>query len=105
MELIARTAPDDELTLDLDSVTLNGQRYGVDMESARRIEGWNWGKPAHNMSALGGGKGAAIEAAAGTAGRSRTSDHCRSADKRVVRPWQLNCSAMHLLLRPKGAFP
>jgi len=85
-ELVVRRGPDDELVLDLDSVTVHGRRYGVDA-TRNRIGGGvdirNSGiganrETARNVgggallgailgAAIGGGDGAAAGAAAGAA--------------------------------------
>ena len=81
VELIARTAPDNDLILDLESVTVNGQRYGVETDT-QRVESRD-GLGANRRTGefvgggallggiigaiAGGGKGAAIGAAAGAA--------------------------------------
>jgi len=81
VELIARSAPDGDLILDLDSITVNGQRYGIDTDSQRveskegiganRRTGEYVGGGALLGGIIGaiagGGKGAAIGAAAGAA--------------------------------------
>jgi hypothetical protein len=81
VELIARHARDNDLVLDLDSVTVNGQRYAVDTDTQRvasrdgiganRRTGEFVGGGAILGSIIGaiagGGKGAAIGAAAGAA--------------------------------------
>ena len=81
VELEARDVRDGDLILDLDSVTVNGRRYGV-RAAAERIEtsraGVDSGKAAQYIgggallgtiigAVAGGGKGAAIGAAAGAA--------------------------------------
>jgi len=81
VELEARDVRDGDLILDLDSVTVNGRRYGVSA-AAERIEtsrgGVDSGKAAQYIgggallgtiigAVAGGGKGAAIGAAAGAA--------------------------------------
>lgn len=83
VELMVREAPDRDLILDLESVTVNGQRYALETES-ERIEsqrgpglGANHGTAEHVgggavLGAIigaiaGGGKGAAIGAGAGAA--------------------------------------
>ena len=83
VELLVREAPDRDLILDLESVTVNGQRYALETES-ERIEsqrgpglGANHGTAEHVgggavLGAIigaiaGGGKGAAIGAGAGAA--------------------------------------
>jgi len=81
VELIARTEPDNDLILDLESVTVNGQRYGIDTDS-KRVESRD-GIGANRRTGeyvgggallggiigaiAGGGKGAAIGAVAGAA--------------------------------------
>jgi DUF3011 family protein len=81
VELIARRARDNDLILDLDSVTVNGQRYSIDTDTQRiesreglganRRTGQYIGGGAILGSIIGaiagGGKGAAIGAAAGAA--------------------------------------
>jgi hypothetical protein len=85
-ELVVRRGPDDELVLDLDSVTVHGRRYGVDATRNRISSGVdvrNSGiganrETARNVgggallgailgAAIGGGDGAAAGAAAGAA--------------------------------------
>jgi hypothetical protein len=85
-ELVVRRGPDDELVLDLDSVTVHGRRYGVDATRNRISTGVdvrNSGiganrETARNVgggallgailgAAIGGGDGAAAGAAAGAA--------------------------------------
>lgn len=81
VELIARTEPDDDLILDLESITVNGQRFGVDTDT-QRVESKDGiganrrtGKYVGGGALLGGiigaiaggGKGAAIGAVAGAA--------------------------------------
>jgi hypothetical protein len=76
-ELLVRSAPDGDLVLDLESITVGGQRYEVSA-SAERIEGRgrDTGRAAEFVGGgallgtiigaiAGGGKGAAIGAAAG----------------------------------------
>jgi len=81
VELIARTEPDKDLILDLESVTVNGERYGINTESqpieskdgigANRRTGEYVGGGALLGGIIGaiagGGKGAAIGAVAGAA--------------------------------------
>lgn len=81
VELIARTARDNDLVLDLESVTVNGQRYGIETDTQRidsrdgiganRRTGEFVGGGALLGGIIGaiagGGKGAAIGAAAGAA--------------------------------------
>ena len=85
-ELVVRRGPDNELVLDLDSVTVNGRRYGVDATRNRLgggIDIRNSGIGANKETArnvgggallgailgavIGGGDGAAAGAAAGAA--------------------------------------
>jgi hypothetical protein len=85
-ELVVRRGPDNELVLDLDSVTVNGRRYGVDATRNRvggGIDIRNSGIGANKETArnvgggallgailgavIGGGDGAAAGAAAGAA--------------------------------------
>ena len=81
VELIARRARDNDLILDLDSVTINGKRYAIDTDTQRiesregfganRRTGQYVGGGAILGSIIGaiagGGKGAALGAAAGAA--------------------------------------
>jgi hypothetical protein len=83
VELIVRNTSDDELSVDLDAITVNGRRYGVESESnsvtAERKEGIGVNKRTGKyvgagavLGAIiggitGGGKGAAIGAGAGAA--------------------------------------
>ncbi len=86
-ELVVRRAPDNELVLDLDSITVNGRRYGVDATRNRvgggGVDVRNSGIGANKETAknvgggallgailgavIGGGDGAAAGAAAGAA--------------------------------------
>jgi len=83
VEMIVRTAPDNDLILDLESVMVSGQRYAIDTAS-ERIESEKRPGLGENRSTAehvgggallgtiigaiaGGGKGAAIGAAAGAA--------------------------------------
>jgi hypothetical protein len=85
-ELVVRRGPDNDLVLDLDSITINGRRYGVDASRARLnggIDIKNSGigankETARNVgggallgailgAAIGGGDGAAAGAVAGAA--------------------------------------
>ena len=86
-ELVVRRGPDDELVLDLDSVTVNGRRYGVDATRNRvgtsGVDVRNSGIGANKETArnvgggallggilgavIGGGDGAVAGAAAGAA--------------------------------------
>ena len=85
-ELVVRRGPDNELVLDLDSVTVQGRRYGVDASRNRIREGIDIRESgiganretARNVgggallgailgAAIGGGDGAAAGAAAGAA--------------------------------------
>lgn len=85
-ELVVRRGPDNELVLDLDSVTVHGRRYGVDASRNRIREGIDIRESgiganretARNVgggallgailgAAIGGGDGAAAGAAAGAA--------------------------------------
>jgi hypothetical protein len=83
VELIARSTTDNTIALDLDSVTVNGQRYAVRGTTEAATTGSNAGIGANQKTAeyigggallgtiigaiAGGGKGAAIGAAAGAA--------------------------------------
>jgi len=86
-ELVVRRGPEDDLVLDLDSVMINGRRYGVDATRNRLTSGGvdirNSGIGANKETvrnvgggallgailgaAIGGGDGAAVGAAAGAA--------------------------------------
>lgn len=83
VELMVRVAPDSDLVLDLESVTVNGQRYAL-LADTNRIEAERRGGLGRNRrtgeyvgggallgsiigAIAGGGKGAAIGAAAGAA--------------------------------------
>ena len=83
VEMIVRTASDGDLILDLESVTVNGQRYALDTNAERIESGGGEGIGQNRRTAehvgggallgtiigaiAGGGKGAAIGAAAGAA--------------------------------------
>src|SRR5215510_61476 len=83
VELIVRNISDDELAVDLDAITVNGRRYGIESDStsvtAERKEGIGVNKRTGKyvgagavLGAIiggitGGGKGAAIGAGAGAA--------------------------------------
>jgi hypothetical protein len=83
VELIVRNVSDDELAVDMDAITVNGQRYGIESESnsvtAEKKEGIGANKRTGKyvgggalLGAIiggiaGGGKGAAIGAGAGAA--------------------------------------
>jgi hypothetical protein len=83
VELIVRSAPDNDLILDLESITAYGQRYSVDSQSERIESSNRQGVGANRRTGefvgggailggtigaiAGGGKGAAIGAAAGAA--------------------------------------
>ena len=98
VELIVRVAPDSDLNLDLESVTVNGERYAIDagehIESQRRDGvGANERTAEHVgggallgsiIGALaGGGKGAAIGAVAGAAAGTGTEIATRGREVRV----------------------
>ena len=83
VELVVRVAHDNDLILDLDSVTVNGQRYGINAGAERfdagketvganertgRYVGGGAILGAIMGAAIGGGKGAAIGAGVGAAG-------------------------------------
>ena len=81
VEMMVTKAPNKDLTLDLESVTVNGQRYAVDADASRLSGGQRDGVGKNRRTAeflgggaalgaiigaiAGGGKGAAIGAAAG----------------------------------------
>jgi len=88
VEMIVRTAPDNDLILDLESVTVNGQRYALDANKERIDSDQRDGIGQNRRTAehvgggallgtilgaiAGGGKGAAIGAAAGAAAGAGT---------------------------------
>jgi hypothetical protein len=98
VELIVRVAPDSDLNLDLDSVTVNGRRYAIDaaehIESQRRDGVGANERTAQHVGGgailgsiigaiAGGGKGAAIGAAAGAAAGAGTEMATRGREVRV----------------------
>lgn len=104
VELIVRVARDNDLILDLDSVTVDGRRYAISAD-ANRIEADNRDTPGANSrtgryvgggavlgailgAAIGGGKGAAIGAAAG-AGAGATAQIATSGREVHVPPESL----------------
>lgn len=62
-ELVVRRGPDDELVLDLDSVTVNGRRYGVD--ATRNPVGTAGAGDAIRNSGIGANKDTAIHVGGG----------------------------------------
>ena len=64
-EMVVRKTADNELVLDLDSVTVNGRRYGVDATRARLGESSNSGLGANKETARNVGGGAALGAILG----------------------------------------
>ena len=62
-ELVVRRGPDDELVLDLDSVTVNGRRYGVDA-TRNRVGTAGVGEAVRN-SGIGANKDTAIHVGGG----------------------------------------
>jgi DUF3011 family protein len=94
VELIVRAAPDNDLILDLESVTVNGERYAIDTDTERidapdsdRHTGEYVGGGAILGSIIGaiagGGKGAAIGAAAGAVAGASASVSTRGQMVRV----------------------
>jgi len=99
VELIVRNTSDNQIALDLDSVTVNGQRYGVQTDSsvigAERKEGvganGRTGKYVGGGAAIGaiigaitgGGKGAAIGAGVGAAAGAGTQVLTRGGSVKV----------------------
>lgn len=99
VELIVRVARDNDLILDLDSVTVNGRRYAISTD-ANRIEANNRDTVGANArtgkylgggailgaiigAAVGGGKGAAIGAAAGAGAGATAQIATRGREVRV----------------------
>ena len=64
-ELVVRKTADNDLVLDLDSVTVNGRRYGVDATRARLGDSGNSGLGANKETARNVGGGAALGAILG----------------------------------------
>jgi outer membrane lipoprotein SlyB len=100
VEMIVREAPDHDLILDLDSVVINGERYGIDsdpnrIESGDARDGVGANKRTGEFvgggavigsiigAIAGGGKGAAIGAAAGAAAGASTQTLTRGREVRV----------------------
>jgi hypothetical protein len=98
VEMIVRVAPDKDLALDLESVTVNGQRYAIDADT--RVESEKRDGIGENRSTAehvgggallgsiigaiaGGGKGAAIGAGAGAAAGAGTQVLTRGRQVRV----------------------
>ena len=98
VEMIVRIAPDKDLALDLESVTVNGQRYALDADARIESEKRD-GVGANQRTAehvgggailgsiigaiAGGGKGAAIGAGAGAAAGAGTEAITRGREVRV----------------------
>jgi hypothetical protein len=104
VELIVRVARDNDLILDLESVTVDGQRYAINAQ-ANRVEGNDRDTVGANSrtgkyvgggailgailgAAVGGGKGAAIGAAAG-AGAGATAQIATSGREVRIPPESL----------------
>lgn len=99
VELIVRSAPDNDLVLDLESVTAYGQRYAIDTQSERIESSDRPGIGANRRTGefvgggavlgsiigaiAGGGKGAAIGAAAGAAAGAGGEVVTRGRDVRI----------------------
>jgi hypothetical protein len=98
VEMIVRVAPDNDLVLDLESVTVNGQRYALDadtrLESEKRDGIGANSRTAEHVGGgailgsiigaiAGGGKGAAIGAGAGAAAGAGTQVMTRGRQVRV----------------------
>jgi hypothetical protein len=98
VEMIVRVAPDNDLVLDLESVTVNGQRYAIDagtrLESEKRDGIGANSRTAEHVGGgaiigsiigaiAGGGKGAAIGGAAGAAAGAGTEVITRGREVRV----------------------
>jgi hypothetical protein len=99
VELIVRTAPDNDLILDLDSVVVNGERYAIDSDVNRIESDKREGVGANKRTGefvgggavigsiigaiAGGGKGAAVGAAAGAAAGASTQTLTRGREVRV----------------------
>lgn len=98
VELIVRVAPDNDLNLDLESVTVDGQRYAIDagehIDAGRRDGVGANSRTAEHVGGgailgsiigaiAGGGKGAAVGAAAGAAAGAGTEIATRGREVRV----------------------
>jgi hypothetical protein len=99
VEMIVRVAPDNDLVLDLESVTVAGHRYAIDAETERLESQKREGIGANERTAehvgggallgsiigaiAGGGKGAAIGAAAGAGAGAGTEVLTRGRQVRV----------------------
>ena len=64
-ELLVRKTADNDLVLDLDSITVNGRRYGVDATRPRLADSGNSGLGANKDTAIHVGGGAALGAILG----------------------------------------